>query len=170
MKLVIDASVIASAGGRKATQKESVCCTTFLGCVFESDHIFVWTNEIMVEWLRHSSNFGFAWQAKMIKHKRFCQPNVTKRNELRALVVDAANCPGAASVMLKDVHLVEAALATDKFVASLDEKVRGHFIRTSREIDLFEEVYWANPCREESEVLAFVADGSPRSNWRLCSE
>ena len=58
--------------------------------------------------------------------------------------------------MLKDCLLIEAALATDKIVISLDEKVRRYFNQASVTVKNLKVILWINP--EKSGDKAITSD------------
>jgi hypothetical protein len=47
--------------------------------------------------------------------------------------------------LMKDCFLVEAALAADKTIASLDERVRQLFGEATQQVGELREIVWANP-------------------------
>ncbi len=48
--------------------------------------------------------------------------------------------------MLKDLRLIEAAIATDKIVISLDDNTaRKFFIRAASQVDKLKNIVWVNP-------------------------
>ena len=90
-------------------------------------HRMVLTDPIQEEWNKHQSRFARTWRVSMMARKKIevvegCRASLARRNGSRA--------PGptsrVAAIMEKDRHLIEAALATDKRVASLDDRVRKH--------------------------------------------
>jgi hypothetical protein len=50
--------------------------------------------------------------------------------------------------MRKDIHLIEAALAGDRIVISLDDEARKHFARASSVVSMMRDVVWRNPATE----------------------
>jgi hypothetical protein len=69
-------------------------------------------------------------------------------------------------IVLKDCHLVEAALATDLRVASLDDRVRGHFGRLAGTIDVLRPILWVNPAIAEERVVDWLESGAPDQKRR----
>lgn len=63
--------------------------------------------------------------------------------------------------MLKDAHLLEAALATDGIVASRDEKARAAFRAASEVVSLLRQVVWLNPDRAEEGAIPWLEAGAP---------
>ena len=123
-RLVIDASI---AG------KGSQLCREFLHCVLNSDCHIAMTSELTREWNRHETKYSLIWRKSMTARKRVLwladAPNDALRKQM------------STSDMLKDAHLLEAALVTDKRIASNDERARSDF----RGIPLVRLVLWINP-------------------------
>jgi len=65
--------------------------------------------------------------------------------------------------MVKDVHLLEAALATDKRIASGDDTASG-FYRGIPEVRM---VLWINPAREEERAMEWLGEGAKLETFRL---
>jgi ABC-type iron transport system FetAB ATPase subunit len=65
--------------------------------------------------------------------------------------------------LLKDAHLVDAALVTDRMIASLDETARSLLARACHRprLRLLGELVWVNPERESSEALVWLQRGAP---------
>jgi len=115
-RLVIDASVASAAGQTMAPASRR--CREFLQAVLRISHRAAMTPLLREEWKRHQSLFARAWLAEMTsKGKVEATPDV-QNDQLRT------EAPGTRSAQ-KDLHLIEAALATDKIVVSLDDTARG---------------------------------------------
>lgn len=68
--------------------------------------------------------------------------------------------------LLKDVHLIEAALAADKIVVSLDDEARALF-----DVGELGTVLWINPVRYYPDCLTWLAEGAePDNRWLLGGE
>jgi hypothetical protein len=64
--------------------------------------------------------------------------------------------------MLKDVHLLEAALATDKRIISNDDRARNSF----RPIPDVRLVLWVNPSRPEEKAVEWLNSGAGIESYR----
>ncbi len=63
----------------------------------------------------------------------------------------------------KDLHLVEAALATDKIVISLDDRARSEL-----SVPAAAGVMWVHPVDEGGHVIYWLNKGAePRDEWRM---
>jgi hypothetical protein len=75
--------------------------------------------------------------------------------------VSHSSDPHVAAIMLKDVHLVEATLATHDRIASLDENARGHFGRLATKLQALRRLLWINPTRAEEDAISWLEKGAP---------
>ena len=74
---------------------------------------------------------------------------------------------GIVRAMLKDLHLIEAALVSDQTVLSLDETVRRHFSNTAILVDDLKVVIWVNPVLKRERAIAWLKDGAKPDASRL---
>ena len=63
--------------------------------------------------------------------------------------------------IFKDVHLLEAALATDKIVASMDNNARDAYAHVSQQIGEIRDILWVNPETEEDSCVGWLDRGAP---------
>ena len=69
--------------------------------------------------------------------------------------------------MHHDMLLVEAALATDRLVVSLDEEVRGLFVQNLNRLRALARVAWVNPDRDEDAALSWLRRGARAERKRM---
>jgi len=70
--------------------------------------------------------------------------------------------------MFKDVHLIEAALDTDKTIISLDDNTaRKFFALGSDEFEELKYIVWVNPDRPEETAIEWLENGAPAENQRM---
>lgn len=70
--------------------------------------------------------------------------------------------------MQKDRHLLEAALAADEMILSLNETDRRRFAEACSEIRSIRNIVWSNPDRDEDNCLDWLQRGaSPEAHLRL---
>jgi len=114
------------------------------------------TPPLRAEWKQHQSLFARAWLAEMTsKGKVEAIPHI-ENEQLRA------EAPGTRSAQ-KDLHLVEAALATDRIVISLDETAR-----VELSVPAAAEVMWVHPVDEGGHVVYWLNKGAePVDAWKL---
>ena len=160
-RLVIDANIARSAGRRDAQSIPSQRCREFLETMFkETRHLIVITDAIEAEWLKHQSNFASHWLASMYKRGRVCTIEITTPGKLRYKVISTTFDDYERSAMLKDIHLLEAALHADRIVVSQDERVRGYFHKAAQEVKAVTLVAWINPCQEGETPLVWLQSGA----------
>lgn len=129
----MNASVARAAGGTGATVPVSINCTEFLETFRnESSHHVVMTFELSEEWDEHQSNFAAEWLGNMIATKRFEYIELPQNKALYDEIEATAVREKDINAMLKDFHLLGAALATDQIIISLDEAIRRLFARASQ--------------------------------------
>ena len=69
--------------------------------------------------------------------------------------------------MLKDFHLIEAAMTTDRTVIALDEIVRALFCGASLTVGELRTIIWANPDNFQDDVTAWLEAGAEPEPHRL---
>jgi len=159
-RLVIDASVARSSGGEDAVFPTSKNCRDFLKAVLEICHHVVLTPEIREEWHKHKSNFARRWLVSMFARKKAGLIDSVEDQVLRGKIDRASQSEKARAAMLKDVHLLEAALMTDEIVVALDEKVRSLFIEAAISVGEIRNVVWINPDRADEAPLPWLEGGA----------
>src|SRR5260221_3515920 len=116
---VSDADIARAAGGETARDERSKSCRDFLKTMLdETQHKVVFTKAIQAEWNKHQSLMAQTWRSTMIAQKRYRPLDASADNELRHNVEQCASNDNKREIMLKDIHLIEAAFQTDKIVAS----------------------------------------------------
>jgi hypothetical protein len=107
-------------------------------------------------WNRHQSLFAARWLADMQSRGKVEDIAYVRNDELRA------EAPGTVSAQ-KDLHLVEAALVTDRIVISLDDRAR-----TELSVPAAAEVMWVHPVDEGGHVIYWLRSGAaPVKEWKL---
>src|SRR5437016_10683470 len=84
----------------------------------------VWTPAIRDEWNRHQSRFARTVRVGMVARKKLCFMDVTHDASLLQRIEGTATSANQVNIVRKDFHLIEAALATDHTVVSLDDAAR----------------------------------------------
>ena len=156
--LVIDAS-IARAAGRK-DHPVSKACRDLLVAVLKICHRVVITREIAAEWDRHQSNFTVLWRASMNARKKVRRPGAVQNDTLRTRIHTSSLTQKAREALSKDMHLIEAALATDLAVISIDEEARALFRTIARKVRPLKQVLWVNPVKKEDRAIEWLEEGA----------
>jgi hypothetical protein len=162
--LVIDASIARAAGSPDSKHPTGILCRDFLMKLRGVCHRAAWTAAIKAEWDEQQSQFALAWLVSMERLGKLRR--VVPESQLPEEIKECQVAAGVEAKMLKDCHLVEAALATDSRVASLDDTVRGHFADIARTIEKLKPMLWVNPTNEEEEAVEWLEAGAPNERKR----
>jgi hypothetical protein len=92
--------------------------------------------------------------------------DVAKDEPLRARIEQAAQGADVAEVMLKDMHLIEAARASDKRILSLDDRARRHFRHASGTVRELRGLCWVNPGNAHEQAAEWLGAGAPADGHR----
>lgn len=84
------------------------------------------------------------------------------RNKINKLTVKAKEL----EAMNKDVHLLEAALATGNIVASKEAEAFDCFVGASGQIGEIRSIVWVNPVKEEDSCQNWLVRGAPPDRER----
>lgn len=168
-RVVIDASVARSAGGEDAVFPLSKQCRDFLRTTLAVCHRAVLTRAVREEWKKHESGFARQWRTAMMARKKLVLDDPGEDGALREAIEEASVSPRGRDAMLKDAHLIEAAQATDRTVASLDDTVRGLFSAAAARVRYLRTVVWVNPGHPDEGCEAWLEDGAPAEKHRLLS-
>ena len=167
--LVIDADVARASGSETATHPRAEHCRDFLNAVLSLSHRIVMTEKINNEWKNHQSRFARRWRVSMDARKKIDRINPPEDAELQAKVTTTTNDADEIEAMEKDFHLLQAVLATDKTIISLDETVRGLFKRASQQVGEIRGIIWVNPDRTEEQPILWLQNGAPPERHRQLS-
>lgn len=166
---VIDASIARAAGSLASEHPTGTRCREFLQAIRGVCHRIAWNSALKAEWEKHQSAFAQTWLVSMFKLKKVRLVADDEREDIRASIHQHSTDPSVVTAMLKDTHLVEAALESDHRVASLDETVRGHFARLGATCAEFQQIVWVNPVEEAESCATWLESGAPENDqFRLC--
>lgn len=163
-RLVIDADIVNSASESK--YPISSTCRKFLDTVLAVGHHVVMTKAIREEWHRHMSRYSRRWRRQMWARKRVVKI-IDERNEILRGRIDASVSQDQQAMVAKDVHLVEAALATDQLITSRDERVRSALRTASNNVGELKRIVWVNPTRGDEKPIDWLRDGAKTEEHRL---
>ena len=168
-RLVIDADVVRSSGKEEATDPRAIHCRDFLKAVRTQNHRVVMTRKISNEWKRHRSQFALEWRTSMYARKKIDYINPQEDETLKNKVASTANRVKDVEAVEKDFHLLQAALATDQSIISLDETIRQLFAQASQQVGEIRGIVWVNPDRTEEQPIAWLQSGAPPEACRRLS-
>jgi len=167
-RLVINASIARACGGKGATHPVSKRCRDFLLAVMGICHGVVMTSDITLEWNKHQSNFARRWRVGMVARKKLDLVHDVTDNELLDKVMRTATNQKDREAMLKDFCLIEAAMATDQTVISLDEEARNLFAEAARAVGELRSIVWVNPAEPTEQSMSWLESGAkPEEKRRL---
>lgn len=164
--LVIDASIARAAGPENATHPTAKHCRDFLLAVVRICHRIGMSPAIADEWKRHRSGFSRQWLVSMHARKKVVNVSATEDRRLREIISKNADSETTRKVMLKDAHLLEAAIEADRRIASLDDIVKNLFADACVKYKAVQTIGWVNPDKEFDEVLAWLELGAPLDKVR----
>jgi len=81
----------------------------------------------------------------------FIKSNV-KDEDLRKEIFSKAASDRGREEMEKDLHLIEAALATDHIVVSLDETAKEYFAKAAKHVSKLGQIAWINPHQDNDAI------------------
>lgn len=163
--IVVDASVARSAG--ETDHPVSSRCREFLETMRECRHDFAANRELLDEWEKHWSRFSRSWLVSMARAGRLKSLQKAANKELWS-DFSGEDCPETDySRISKDLHLVDAALCTDKRVASCDDRVRGSLKTCLHLHPPVGDIAWVNPKFAVETPLDWLRQGAPCEDCRL---
>ena len=130
------------------------------------------TSDIRDEWDKHQSRFAHTWRKNMVaKGKLVPLKDLTVDQTLWKKLEDSATTDKQRAEIVKDICLLEAALATDKIVISLDDNTaRKFFSKAAPQIQELKEVIWVNPDSEQEQPILWLEQGAPYEEKRTLGQ
>ena len=125
------------------------------------------TPEVRAEWRRNQSRLTRRWMKRMFARRKVHYVEIIEDNALRERVLQTSNSADERQALLDDLLLVEAALVTDRTVASLDEHVRTLFRQAADQVGELRTVVWVNPERKEETPLLWLRNGASAELERM---
>lgn len=163
-RLVIDASIARSAG--ESSHPTSSNCRTFLEAVMQEKYMLVMTKEIKQEWDKHQSRFARTWLLSMIAKKQFTPISHPGDYANLWATLDEFYQDKQRREVIKDIHLLEAALESDRCIFSLDDKMRSLLKQAVVCCPELVAIIWANPDRDDENIIVWLQSGVPDPQLR----
>ena len=165
-RLVIDADVVHSAG--ETEHPISSACRKFLETVLDVGHHVVITDAILAEWHHHMSRYSKRWHRQMYSRRRVYRIEMQKeRDENLRNRIDQAVHRDQKKIVDKDVHLIEAAIATDRLITSNDGRARRAYRNVANEVEELKQIVWVNPTRDEETPIDWLRNGARAEAHRM---
>ena len=99
----------------------------------------------------------------MYARKKVIQLQVAIDDDFRERLSGPGRSPEQRAAVLKDLHLIEAALLSDRIVVSLDESARMLF-----QVQELNSIIWVNPVSERPRMQSWLEQGAPAvDEWKL---
>jgi hypothetical protein len=176
VELVIDTSIAVNAGSSATPRTEdSRSCRSFLSFVEEQGHHVAFTAETMGEWRKHGNQAGFArgWLQRMYGGKRVHMLKVDEKTGIRQTIrrrieaIAATKNEQERDEIVKDIHLLEAAVATDNIVISSERRARAFYATASVVVNELCIIVWVRVGKPESagKQTAWMMNGDELINW-----
>jgi len=157
--------------------KKSIVVDASLAAVLAKCHCIVFTPALKAEWNDHQSAFARQWLVQMYARKKVItvalDQNTALRKGLLKTASNAANPEEQASneqAIQKDCHLIEAALHTDKIIASYDGKARRLFAQACLSIHEIRAIMWIMHDLDApmKDIISWLENGAPEvQEWQL---
>jgi hypothetical protein len=165
---VIDASIARAAGTHESKNPPGSVCRDFLMKIKGICHRIAWNAAIKAEWEKHHSAFAKTWLVAMVRLRKVRPVPDEQLEQFREAINQHSTDAGVVAALLKDAHLVEAALAADCRVAALDDTVQGHLSRLKAIYPDLQRILWVNPVTETQDCTDWIEAGAPESDkWCL---
>jgi len=114
------------------------------------------TDELLAEWKKHASAYMTSWLREMTSRGRVRFLRDRALRDYRK-AISALPDKGSQSAMLKDAHLVEAAIREGLAVISRDDKQKAHLVAISGTYTLASKVVWVHP--EHPDCIVWLNSG-----------
>lgn len=179
-RLVVDASVAYSASdpiSGKVTP-ESRRCRKVIGHLLtvNSRYRAVISETLRKEWREPETDFKKIWSrnwlAELESRGRVISlsdaeiMDATLRSAAEAYDIEN-NITNPKNKSMRDVHLVEAAQATDKTVISKDKRAKRHFGEIAEDLTQLKAIVWVNPETDDDCILWLDTGASPEPQRML---
>jgi hypothetical protein len=165
--IVIDTSVARSAGGRDATEGRAAASKDALELIRREKLRAVVSDELLEEYRRQTrmSLFFRQWLVWMTDKERLWRVDAKPHRPTR-LAAQQILSPERQRAVEKDLHLVGAALASDRRVLSADDRMRADLVALTAQVRALAKIHWANP--EAARCLDWLSRSAPDDRaWRL---
>ncbi len=159
LAIVVDASVGQAAGTEDAVADRAIACRDALKAILQNEMRLVISQVIKREWKDHWSTYGRKWFYEMTARKRTHKVDEVDLPDVVA-VIGGLRLERDRLAATKDLHLIGAAMQSDRRVISLDAKARALFVEVGVSVAWVRTIHWGNP--EERLTGDWLRSGCPR--------
>lgn len=128
--------------------------------MIEGQHYAVLSATQFQEWQKHQSKYAKGWLVRMKAKKLWHVLAPEPDSGLAARAKKIACTEEVRQEILKDLHLLENALATDKVVLSMETNVFRLFSEHKKVLKVPEPVAWVNPTDDIDACLKWIEAGA----------
>lgn len=157
-RIVVDTNVARSAS--ESEHPVSDACRRVMEAMMAQQHRVVLSATQYWEWQKHQSGYSKNWLARMMGKKLHVVLNPEPDSGLTHKIHTLDCTDKARKEMLKDVHLLESALATDYAVVSQETNVLALFTAHAELMQIPQPVAWVNPAADATSCLAWLEGGA----------
>lgn len=157
--LVVDACIARSAG--ETVHPVSTNCRLALMAISGNEFRIHMGPELLAEWQRHMGRFARTWLKEMIARRRIVSVSTPCPDDIEPAVRRRVQDANVLAAVLKDLHLICAAIKSDGVVISCDDKVRGYLARAAADVAVIGAVMWENPNERPAETEGWLKRGAP---------
>lgn len=157
-RIVVDTNVAFSASA--SVHPTSEACRAVLETMLDQQHRVVLSATQYQEWQKHQSGFAKIWLATMLRKKLFVVLRPEPDGGLHARIHQLPCTTNVKAEMLKDVHLLENALATDHAVVSQETNVLALFTLHAQPLQIPRPVAWVNPVENKATCVSWLKAGA----------
>jgi predicted nucleic acid-binding protein len=157
--VVVDADVLRAAGGTEhPTSKRA---RQALEAIRAGEHRLVLSGPLLREYKNHESRFATLWRSNMVARKRLQHWDYVEDSALRNRLVDALpkDAVSQQREVLKDAHLLEAAVATGQRIVSMDAKAKALFQKACPKLQAHGCLLWGDLTEQPEGTIKWIEDG-----------
>lgn len=162
-RIVVDADIVSV----NQYPKE---CRKFMNDILNICHHVVLSEPILTEWKNHQLDHYIRWRGSLVEKNKECFIAPEQFPDIKIKII--SNTPeDKLEPVLKDYHLIDAALATDKIIISLDNHARKAYSKISAQVKELKQITWLDPADVNiNEITTWLNKGAkPKKEWKLTS-
>ncbi len=163
-RIVVDTNIARSAS--ETTFPQSVACRQILDTILTVCHRIVLSPSQKEEWQRHQSRYTLRWLASMTAKGKWHVLPDDPDSGLWEAIDRLAPAEWSRAELLKDVYLLESALATDSIVISLETRATRYYRPLTEPLPQIGAVAWVHPLEPADDCRKWLEEGAPEEQKR----